>query len=284
MKNIPEPVQRFVCVRDITLRYVDWGDNGPLILLLHGDMRTCRSWDAVARELYPRFHIIAVDARGHGESDWTPSGYRSDDKVEDLASFCEHLGMNGAIGVGHSSGAMALALYAARYSGTFNRLVLLEPKVTVDESFQRTVSARSELPRGTWSSRRELHDFLKRHRTAGRWHEDVIRDVVNHEALQLPDGSVDMKWATAALNWDELRSDYYDLTPVLRGLGLPTLFITSEERRHQFDVLKPVAAETAEFRMVTVMRSGHNMYMERPDAVARAIETFVTGGQLPDAI
>ena len=254
------------------------------MLLLHGDMRTCRSWDAVARELFQRFHIIAVDARGHGDSDWTPSGYRADDKVQDLASFCEHLGVSDAIGVGHSSGAMALALYAGRYPGTFSRLVLLEPKVVVDERFQRTVTARSEHPRRTWSSRQELREFLKGHRTAGRWREDVIRDVVNHEALQLPDGSVDMKWASAALNWDELQSDHYDLTPVLRTLGLPTLFITSEERRHQFDSLKPVAAETPEFHMVTVLRSDHNMYMERPDAVARAIETFVTGKQLPDTI
>ena len=169
LKTSPEPVQHFVNVGGITVRYVDWGDNGPLLLLLHGDMRTCRSWDAVARELYPRFHIIAVDARGHGESDWTPSGYRSDDKVQDLASFCEHLEVSDAIGVGHSSGAMALALYAARHSETVSRLVLLEPKVMVDERFQRTVTARSAHPRRTWSSRQELHEFLKEHRTAGRW-------------------------------------------------------------------------------------------------------------------
>ena len=266
------------------MRYVDWGDNGPLMLLLHGDMRTCRSWDAVARELYPEFHIIAVDARGHGESDWTPSGYRYDDKVEDLASFCEDLGVSGAIGVGHSSGAGALALCAARYPGTFDRLVLLEPMVKVDKRFQRTVSARSARPRRTWSSRQELREYLKRHRTAGRWREDVIRDVVNHEALQLPDGSVDMKWATAALKWDEHQSDYHDLTPVLRTLGLPTLFITSEKRRHRFDGLKHVAAETLDFLMITVRRTDHNMYMERPDAVAKAIGSFVNGEKLPDAI
>ena len=108
--------------------------------------------------------------------------------------------------------------------------------------------------------------------------------MVNHESMQLPDGSVDMKWASAVLNLDELRSDNYDLTPIFRTLGVPMLFINSEERRHQFDGLKPVAAETPEFHMITVLRSDHNMYMERPDVVARAIESFVTGEQLPDTI
>ncbi|HIN71161.1 MAG TPA: alpha/beta hydrolase, partial [Dehalococcoidia bacterium] len=60
-----KPQERFVRVRDINLRYVDWGDNGPMLLLLHGSMRTSRSWDAMARLLHDRFHVIALDARGH---------------------------------------------------------------------------------------------------------------------------------------------------------------------------------------------------------------------------
>ena len=108
--------------------------------------------------------------------------------------------------------------------------------------------------------------------------------MVTHEALQLPDGSVDMKWASAALNWEELRSDHYDLKPVLRTLGVPTLFITGEERRHEFEGLRAIGADTPEFWMVTVLRSDHNMYMERPDAVAGAIDAFVSGEQLSDTI
>ena len=69
------PLKRWQVLRDARIAYVDWGENGPTILLLHGDMRTGRSWDAVARSLRAMFLVISVDARGHGESEWSSSGF-----------------------------------------------------------------------------------------------------------------------------------------------------------------------------------------------------------------
>ena len=66
------PTSHCVNVEGIHLRYVDWGGDGPTMLLFHGDMRTSRSWDAVSRRLKDDYRVIALDARGHGDSDWTP--------------------------------------------------------------------------------------------------------------------------------------------------------------------------------------------------------------------
>ena len=82
--------------------------------MLHGDMRTSRSWDAVARDLSSRFRVIAMDARGHGDSDWTPRGYAFRERAEDLTAFCERLGLSGVIGVGHSTGGVVMSLVAQR--------------------------------------------------------------------------------------------------------------------------------------------------------------------------
>lgn len=279
-----EPAENFTHIRGIRLRYVDWGDNGPLLLMLHGDMRTSRSWDAVARGLCSEFQVVALDARGHGDSDWTPRGYRYEDRVEDLAAFCESLRLRNAIGVGHSTGGVVMALHAARYPGVLSRLVLLEPMLLVDEAFQRMVASRARQPRRTWASRKELYDYLKRHERAGRWREDVIRDVVEHEARELPDGSIDMKWASESFNWEDKDGDHVDLKPILRSLGLPILFIVGEERQRSFEDVRPIAAETARFQMVTVRGTSHNMYMERPDAVSWAIKAFAGGMKLPEVI
>jgi pimeloyl-ACP methyl ester carboxylesterase len=247
-------------------------------------MRTSRSWDAVARDLSAQFHVIALDARGHGDSDWTPRGYAVAERVADLEAFCERIELRDAVGVGHSTGAAVVPLCAERSPGTFSRLVLLEPLVVLDESFQRRVAPRAHQPRRTWSDREALLEYLKGHDTASRWRDDVIGDVVEHESLELADGSVDMKWASESFNWEERKDDRYDLRPVLRSLGLPTLFIASAARDHTFEELRPVIDQTPGFQKLVVDNSDHNMYMERPDAVSWAITAFAAGEELPDRV
>ena len=263
---------------------MDWGDNSPSLLLLHGDMRTSRSWDAVARELRSRFHVIAVDARGHGDSDWTPRGYSNAERVEDLAAFCAQVDLTDIVGIGHSTGAAVMALCAQRLPGAFERLVLLEPVVVLNEQFHRMVTSRAGKPRRTWRSHPELHEYLKGHEIAGRWRADVIDDVVEHETMELPDGSIDIKWSSDTFNSEDRRGDYHDLRTVLRDLDLPVLFITSEKRRTYFQELEPLASELPEFQLLTVKDTDHNMYMERPDAVAQAIASFIAGDELPETM
>ena len=163
------PTENFVSVRGIRLRYVDWGDNGPTVLLLHGDMRTSRSWDAVARDLHDRFHVIALDARGHGDSDWTPRGYTIQERVNDLAAFCDRLELDNTVGVGHSTGGAVIAFCARQRSGLFERVLLMEPLVVLGEAFQRRVAPRATQRRRTWASREELQEHLKRHKSTRRW-------------------------------------------------------------------------------------------------------------------
>ncbi len=281
-----QPQDRFANVGGLRLRYVDWGDNGPPLLLFHGDMRTSRSWDAVARDLRDRNRVVALDARGHGDSDWTQSGYRLAQRTEDLGGFCEVVGLGGAICVGHSSGGVVATLLADRSPGLFRGLVLLEPRLVVDGSFQRMVSGRGTKPRRTWGSRQELYDYLKGHELAGRWRDDVIRDVVDHEATELPNGRIDMKWSDAAMDWRERQGDHADLTPAFERLGIPVLFIISDQRRHEngFAPLRGIAERVDDFNLLTVRNTGHNIYMDRPDAVSRAISAFAIGESLPPEI
>lgn len=237
-------------------------------------MRTSRSWDAVARYLRDEFHVVALDSRGHGDSDWPDSGYTFAQRVDDLEAFADAIGMRDAIAVAHSTGGIVAAKLAERRPDIFSRLMLLEPMVLVTESFQRMVSKRSERPRRTWVSREEMYDYLKRHPMTGKWRDDVIRDVVAHESYELPDGRLDMKWATASMNWKEREGDYLDLKPTLRTLGKPILFVVSDSRADGFRRLIPIAEETPDFDLLTIPHSGHNMYMDQPKSVAEAVKRF----------
>ena len=286
MDKRPQPQSLCVTLGDLRLRYVDWGaprgaDGSPTLFLLHGDMRTGRSWDAVARHLRDRWRVIALDSRGHGDSDWPESGYTFAQRVDDLEAFCDAVGMRNAVAVAHSTGGLVAALLSERRGDIFGRLALLEPMVVVTESFQRMVSGRAERPRRTWADREEMYDYLKAHRMTGRWRDDVIRDVVAHESYELPNGRLDMKWATASMRWSERDGDYLDLKPVLRTLGKPIMFIMSDSRADLFRHLAPIAEETPDFNLLTIPGSGHNMYMDQPAAVAEVVARFIIPGKKP---
>ena len=237
-------------------------------------MRTSRSWDAVARCLRERLHVIALDSRGHGDSDWPEWGYTFGQRIDDLEAFADAVGMRDAVAVAHSTGAVVAPLLAERRPDVFSRLMLLEPMVVVTEAFQRMVSQRAVRPRRTWDSREEMYDYLKQHPMTGKWRDDVIRDVVDYESFDLPDGRLDMKWATASMDWKEREGDYFDIRPTLRTLGKPILFVVSDSRADGFRDVVEIAERTAGFDMLTIRDSGHNMYMDQPELVAEAVRGF----------
>ena len=281
MYELTEPGSNIASVNGIRLHYVDWGRlkgaaNHPTVLLLHGDMRTSRSWDAVARYLCRQFHVIALDMRGHGDSEWPESGYTFSQRIDDLEKFADVVDMRDAVAVAHSTGGVVAAILAERRPDIFSKLMLLEPMVVVTEAFQRMVSQRAVRPRRTWGSREQMYDYLKQHPMTGKWRDDVIKDVVAHESYELPDGRFDMKWANDSMDWKEREGDYHDLRPILRTLGKPILFLMSDSRAASFSDVSTIAEETADFSTLTVPDSGHNMYMDQPQLVAEAVVKFAS--------
>ena len=106
MATSVQPKDKTVDVNGINLHYLDWGnENKPKLLLLHGLRGHCHSWDDVSAEFCKDYHILALDQRGRGESDWAPSGdYSSQSFVADLEGFCEAVEFDKFTLIGHSMG------------------------------------------------------------------------------------------------------------------------------------------------------------------------------------
>src|SRR3546814_12717542 len=78
------PISNSFISQRLKLHYVDWGnESAPPLLLVHGGRDHCRSWDWVAERLADRYHIIAPDLRGHGDSAWSPDGQYDMDRSEE---------------------------------------------------------------------------------------------------------------------------------------------------------------------------------------------------------
>ena len=70
-----EPQDRTVVANGLELHYLDWGNEGnPVLVLLHGLRGHAHSWDDVSAALSPNHHVLALDQRGRGDTDWAEDG------------------------------------------------------------------------------------------------------------------------------------------------------------------------------------------------------------------
>ena len=107
------PKDGLVDMGGLRLHYRDWGGSGQPILLLHGLASTCHIWDLAAPLLSESFAVVAMDLRGHGESDKPDDGYDFETVCGDVQGFLQALGLESPIIVGHSWGASVALEYAA---------------------------------------------------------------------------------------------------------------------------------------------------------------------------
>jgi len=97
----------------LRFHYRAWGDPAsPPVVLQHASTSHARSWDTVARAPAGRYRVLALDQRGHGETDWA-TDYHEQRLVEDLAAFADALGIGTVSLAGFSVGGSTACSYTA---------------------------------------------------------------------------------------------------------------------------------------------------------------------------
>jgi pimeloyl-ACP methyl ester carboxylesterase len=129
MPDIIGPTSHFFYSQRLKLHYVDWGNQEkPLAILVHGGRDHARSWDFVALDLRRDFHVVALDLRGHGDSDWAIGGaYSITDHVLDLGQLIAALTpAEPVVLIGHSLGAGVVLQRAGVFPEAVRAVVAIE--------------------------------------------------------------------------------------------------------------------------------------------------------------
>src|SRR5438876_10546574 len=113
----------------VSIHYVEGAQNGPPLILLHGLTRDWTSFAVLFPQLVPRFHVFALDLRGHGESGRVKHGYRIAEFAEDVSEFVSGITPAGAAVFGHSLGAMA-GMCAAAETPAISSLIVGDSLLT----------------------------------------------------------------------------------------------------------------------------------------------------------
>ena len=143
-----EPVDRFVEVNGINLHYLEWGNTDrPTILMLHGISQQAHSWDFISLPLSVDYRVIALDQRGHGDSDWSPNGnYSTDIYVGDIEGFVGAMGLQNFHLMGHSMGGRNSLAWASGRPGVLKSLTIVDTGPETQRRGQNRIQQFRELP------------------------------------------------------------------------------------------------------------------------------------------
>jgi len=109
---------------DVNIYYEISGE-GPALVLLHGWMENHNVWKMQIPEFSKDYRVIAVDLRGHGESDKPKSGYSIQTFADDLYHVLNELRIDKAIIAGHSMGGMTALVFYLTYPERVKGLILV---------------------------------------------------------------------------------------------------------------------------------------------------------------
>jgi pimeloyl-ACP methyl ester carboxylesterase len=273
--------------RGVEIALLDWGGSGPLALLHHANGFCAGVWGLVAESLRDRFRVVAMDARGHGDST-APAGreaYRWEHFALDAAEVAARLGAEHgriAVGLGHSFGGTALLGAAARRPELFERLVLVDPifpPTPGPKGDGRRRAHTSPLAEGA-RKRREI--WPSREQARARWvGKDLFTDW-DPRALDLylaeglrdrDDSGVELKCAgeTEATIFES--SAEIDVFAIAARVTTPVLIQRAARGQFSREHFEAVAAAMADARVVDV-DAGHLVPMERPELVCEAVLAF----------
>ncbi|MEO7145380.1 MAG: alpha/beta hydrolase [Bryobacteraceae bacterium] len=185
--KMPEP--RMMAVNGVDLAVWEWPGAEPAVLLCHATGFHGRCWDQVVRRL-PGRRVLAVDLRGHGHSTKPAPPYTWRAFGEDVAAVVDALGLESAVGVGHSMGGHSVTLAAALRPEAFGRLLLLDPVIFPPEAYAgaRAGEHYTARRRNRWASAEEMFERFENRPPFASWDRAVLRDYCGYGLLPAADG------------------------------------------------------------------------------------------------
>ena len=273
------PTDHFVTVNGLNMHYLDWGgDSTRTLLLAHGQGGNAHNWDYVARELHNEFRVIAVDMRGHGDTDHTREGYAVTAFASDLAAFAEAVGIVPYDFCGASLGARNGISYVGDHPGHLKHFVCMDygPEMSV-ESARKQIGGMNRRPLG-WRSIDEYVDYASG--LNPRASRDYLRNSAQHGLRLNWAGKYvlkqdpDMFWLNGGLGVREvphLWEQWAKITcPILELKGAHSGFLSPE-------ILSRMKELQPTMQLVEVPDSGHPIGADNPDFLIKELRQFLVG-------
>ena len=280
-----QPESRFVESNGVNHHYLEWGSPGnPNVVMFHAVGMHSQIWNNAARDLARDYHVCSFDLRGHGDTQPPEGSYTFQQIGEDVASVIQTMGLEGAIGVGHSAGGMAMLIADSLFPGIVSKGVLVDtrvgdsPMALLSPDEQKLRAQRTLQKRTVWESREVMYEAYRDRRAFKAWTDEVFADYIEGNTRLMEDGRVELKCKPVVEEtFYESRAEL-DTSQVLHGLGGEYLLLVGDYKGAQTPqdaAVQRLTQETKGFQLKELGAGSHFVPMEHPDLVLKEIRNFI---------
>jgi esterase len=272
------PDERRVGVNGLQFRYLDWGTQGkPPILFLHGGALTAHTWDLCCLALRDDYHCLALDQRGHGDSDWAPdANYSIAAQRDDIKGVANAIGLEKFVLVGMSMGAINGLAYAIAHPATLSALVLVDAGPNVRRPGSRRI--RDFVNGG--AEPEPLEAIIERALAFNPRRDPLIlRRSLMHNLRRQEDGK--WVWKYDRRRFQQMGGDHHarerqSLADELARVTCPTLVVRGAESDvfHDEDAER-LANALPDGRWVKIAKAGHTVQGDNPKELVAALRDFL---------
>jgi pimeloyl-ACP methyl ester carboxylesterase len=257
------------------LHYLEWNPDGArTVILLHGNSANAWWWQPVARAIAPGYRLLALDQRGHGDSEWArPVAYSPVDYANDLARLVAHVASNTEkpLIVGHSMGGLNVLAFARYHSEQARGVMAIDVSVTSSRGRDRYLRRLKGLPVVTYPDLPTAKARFRLMPNEGGIADDVLHEIAERSLARTEDGRWTLKFDRESF----LGGDGLAVLETIREIKIPTMLVRAQHSK----IMTAEAAETARAsnpnaRLVTIGDAHHHVILEKPAEVARVIEHF----------
>jgi pimeloyl-ACP methyl ester carboxylesterase len=264
---------RVLAINGLRLHLLESGRPGaPALCFLHGGAAHAHWFDAVTPAFADRFHVVSLDQRGHGRSQWAvPPAYGTRDFTSDLLAVMNAMGWGRAILAGHSMGGHNAMTFAAWHPERVAALVIIDSRPVIPAERLDVMHARGlRQPRlhPTADAAAATFRLLPRETTA----DPALLAHMAAQAVAQRNGG--WGWRFDPQTHGERRP--VDAWPLLPQITAPTLVVRGG--------LSPVLTDEMAARLqstipkatlVTIPHAYHHLTLDQPAAFNQALTDFL---------
>ena len=251
----------FTTSHGVRIAYHQLGAGDPAIVFIHGGFGNRGGFGFQEEYFAPNHRCVAVDLRGHGDSDKPDKIYTMEGHADDVAALIRHLGLEKPVLVGQSMGGQVIISTAARHPELVGAIASLDSPSNIPGWHQRHHGPFDHLMTADQDYRKTLRMFLMASYLPT---DDPSRvGTIAERLAEVPDHVILNGWAGMMA---------FDAGPVLSKVECPYLYIDCGQPHLDLDLLRELCPQVV---VGKVVGAGHKALQDVPDQINAMLNRFV---------